>query len=58
MGLELEESIFIILTHQNYSFYAIDLESGENPPVLLFVDGDDPSKLEEKYEEFTGSIER
>ena len=37
---ELKPNFFIFTIHQNYSFYCIHLDEGDNPPVYMFIDGD------------------
>lgn len=58
MSVELPKEYFIILVHQGYSFYAFNLLEGNNPPVYLFVDGDEPTKLNIEYETFSLCIEK
>ncbi|RYJ14857.1 SMI1/KNR4 family protein [Halogeometricum borinquense] len=49
---EFEDTDFVFMGHQGYSFFYFNTQNGSNPPVYLFMSPDEPNKEADSFSEW------
>jgi len=52
VDFKFDESDFVFMGHQGYSFLFFDTDEGDNPPVYLFMSPNEPYKLNDSFSEW------